>query len=104
MAERGGQPGNQNASKNKPFWHAIDRAIAQEDGKRLRAAAEKLLDAAAAGEAWAIKELGDRLDGKPAQAIALSGDVSITKRAAELSDDQLASIAAASDAASRDQG
>lgn len=69
MAERGGQPGNTNASKNKPFWHAIDRAIAQENGKRLREAAEKLLDAAAAGEPWAVKELGDRLDGKPAQAI-----------------------------------
>lgn len=69
MANVGGQPGNTNASKSKPFWHAIDRAIAQEDGKRLRQAAEKLLDAAAAGEDWAIKELGDRLDGKPAQAV-----------------------------------
>lgn len=61
--------GNTNASKSKPFWHAIDRAIAQEDGKRLRKAADKLLDAAAAGEDWAIKELADRLDGKPAQAV-----------------------------------
>ena len=74
MAHRGGQPGNQNAAKSKPFWHAIDRAIAQEDGKRLRDAAEKLLDKAAAGEEWAIKELGDRLDGKAAQAVQLSGD------------------------------
>ena len=74
MATSGGQPGNQNAKKTKPFWHAIDRAIVQEDGKRLREAAEKLLDAAAAGEEWAIKELGDRLDGKAAQAVQLSGD------------------------------
>lgn len=66
----GGAPlGNQNATKNKPFWDAITRAIAQEDGKRLRQAAEKLLTAAAAGEQWAVKELGDRLDGRPAQAI-----------------------------------
>ena len=70
----GAQPGNQNARKTKPFWHALDRAIAQEDGKRLRDAAEKLLNFAAAGEEWAIKELGDRLDGKCAQAVVLSGD------------------------------
>jgi len=69
VAQSGGQPGNTNASKSKPFWHAIDRAIAQEDGARLRKAAEKLLDAAAAGEPWAVKELGDRLDGKPAQTL-----------------------------------
>jgi hypothetical protein len=69
MAERGGQPGNQNATKNKVWRDALDRAIAQDDGKRLRAAAEKLLDLAEAGESWAVKELGDRLDGKPAQAI-----------------------------------
>lgn len=74
MAARGGQIGNTNASKSKPFWHAIDRAITQENGKRLRTAAEKLLDAAAAGEEWAIRELGDRLDGRPAQAVQLSGD------------------------------
>ena len=69
MAERGGQTGNNNAGKNKPFWRAIDKAIAQDNGKRLRDAAEKLLDLAAQGEQWAVKELGDRLDGKPAQAI-----------------------------------
>ena len=74
MAGRGAPIGNRNASKSKPFWHAIDRAIAQEDGKRLRDAAEKLLDSAAAGEEWAIKELGDRLDGKCAQAMTLLGD------------------------------
>ena len=61
--------GNNNAGKNKAWRDTLDRAIAQDDGKRLRAAAEKLLDLAEAGEAWAVKELGDRLDGKPAQAI-----------------------------------
>ena len=66
----GGAPqGNNNAGRNKPFWRAIDRAITQDDGKRLREAAEKLLDLAAAGEQWAVRELGDRLDGKAPQAI-----------------------------------
>ena len=65
--------GNTNATKSKKFYDAIDRAIAQDDGKRLRDAAEKLLDLAASGEAWAVKELGDRLDGKPKQQIEASG-------------------------------
>lgn len=69
MAERGGQPENNNAGKNKPFWRTLDRVIAQDDGKKLRLAAERLVDMAVAGDIQAIKELGDRLDGKAAQAI-----------------------------------
>jgi hypothetical protein len=69
----GGQPGNQNAAtKNKPFWDAVTRAIAQEDGKRLRRAAEKLLTLAAKGTPWAVKELADRLDGKAHQSVDLA--------------------------------
>lgn len=64
--------GNRNAAKERLFYNALTRAIKQEDGKRLRDAAEKLADAAAAGEAWAIKELRDTLDGRPAQ--TLQGD------------------------------
>ena len=74
MAERGGQPGNDNAKRGGIWRRTLDRAIAQEDGKRLRAAAEALLDAAAMGEDWAIKELADRLDGRPGQALTISGD------------------------------
>lgn len=70
MADRGGQPGNDNATKSKPWRAALDRALAQDDGKKLRSAAEKLLSAASNGEGWAIKELGDRLDGKSVQEIA----------------------------------
>jgi len=73
MAERGGQPGNDNATKNKRFYEALDRAIAQDDGKRLRGAAEKLLTLADQGEAWAVRELADRLDGKPKQQVEASG-------------------------------
>jgi len=68
------QPGNKLGTKHGIWRAALDRAIAQEDGKRLRAAAEKLLDEAANGESWAVKELGDRLDGRPAQAITVAGD------------------------------
>jgi hypothetical protein len=69
MAERGGQPGNDNATRNKPWRAALDRAIAQDDSKRLRASAEELLNLAAAGESWAVQMLADRLDGKVPQAI-----------------------------------
>lgn len=67
--QAGAPLGNQNATKNRPFWDAVNRAIVQEDGKRLRAAADMLLSAAEAGEPWAIRELADRLDGKPHQSV-----------------------------------
>lgn len=67
-------PGNQNASKGRMFEQALKRAIAQDDGKRLRDAAEMVLNKAAAGEPWAIGVLADRLDGKPSQAIVGSGE------------------------------
>jgi hypothetical protein len=63
------EPGNKEAAKSKQFLGALQRAITQEDGKRLRQAADKLLDLAAEGEAWAVKELADRLDGKPTQQV-----------------------------------
>jgi ribosomal protein L17 len=69
MAERGAPLGNKNGVKNKPWREAIDRALAQGDGKKLRSIADKLIDLAAEGDMAAIRELGDRLDGKPAQAI-----------------------------------
>lgn len=66
--------GNQNAAKSRVFSDALRRAIAQDDGRRIRDAAEKMLDLAAAGEQWAVKEVFDRLEGKAAQALAISGD------------------------------
>lgn len=65
-----GQIANPEGARKHKLWDgALRRAITQEDGARLRKAAESLLDQAAAGEAWAIKELADRLDGKAPQAI-----------------------------------
>jgi hypothetical protein len=88
-----GQIANPDGARKRMLWDAaLKRAIAQDDGKRLRASAEKLLDLASEGEKWACEMLAERLDGKVAQAIALSGDVGI-RRAADLSDDALAEIA-----------
>lgn len=70
---KGGAPlGNTNATKNKPFREALDRAVKQDKGKRLRAAAERLLTVAASrkGDFRFVKELADRLDGKSVQPLS----------------------------------
>lgn len=75
-----GQSGNPSGhQKEKKFLAALERAIAQDDGIRLRKAAESLLTQAANGEPWAIEKLADRLDGKPSQAndVAVSGALTI---------------------------
>jgi hypothetical protein len=67
--------GNQNALKGKRWSDAIDRALAKRckgDGiKALDDLAEKLLLKAEEGDMSALKELGDRIEGKPQQQVAL---------------------------------
>lgn len=66
--------GNQNSSKANRLWaETIRRAVVQSDGDRLRRIAESLLNKAEEGDIQAIKEVGDRLDGKAMQATELSG-------------------------------
>lgn len=66
----GAPEGNDNSSVNNRLWtNTIRRAIAQGDPDRLRNIAEKLLNEALDGKPWAIRELGDRLEGKAPQAI-----------------------------------
>lgn len=65
----GAPKGNQNATKGRPWREAIDRAI-KRDRAALDNVAKALIAAAQAGDMQAIKELGDRLDGKPPQTIA----------------------------------
>lgn len=74
MAERGGQEGNNNAGKNKPWADAIRRALLADDGKALRELAERLIARAKEGDVSALKEIGDRTDGKAAQSVTVSGD------------------------------
>jgi hypothetical protein len=68
------EPDKAHGTRARLFYGALKRAIAQDDGDRLRKAAETLLSLAAQGEPWAVKEIADRLDGKAAQSVAVSGD------------------------------
>ncbi len=67
--------GNQNAAKAKVWSAAINRALDKRSrGKKPRIEAldelaEKLLALAESGDLGALRELGDRLEGKPAATI-----------------------------------
>jgi len=69
----GAPVGNQNAAKAKQWQAAILRALDKRSGSDRVAAlddlAEKLLVKCDESDLAALKELGDRLDGKPAQSI-----------------------------------
>jgi len=75
--ESGGQPGNKNAEKGRLWSRAIDKALANRSktdafGEMVELA-EQLLVKCNDGELAALKEFGDRIDGKPAQSVSLGG-------------------------------
>lgn len=94
MATSGGQPGNNNAGDGKIWRAALRQALERRsksrvDGKaELDALAEKLIDACHDGQIPAFKEFGDRIEGKAAQGIELTGKdggpVEITERVVKL--------------------
>lgn len=59
--------------KEKSFANMLRIAVMADGNKKgepkLREIAEKLVEEAIKGESWAIQQVADRLDGKPAQAI-----------------------------------
>lgn len=69
----GAPKGNQNGAKAKVWTAAIERALAQrsrlDQKEALDDLAEKLLRKCDEGDMTALKELGDRLEGKAAQVI-----------------------------------
>ncbi len=80
----GAPEGNTNSSKNNRLWaETIKRVLVQEDinGEKIRAIANALITKAQEGDIPAIKELGDRLDGKVTQGIEanITGTFNITK-------------------------
>jgi hypothetical protein len=81
MAFEKGQSGNPGGRpKEKAFADALRLAVNAEvevEGekkKKLRVIAERLVAEAMAGEGWAVQQVADRLDGKPAQAVVGGGE------------------------------
>jgi hypothetical protein len=58
--------GNANAVKGKMFYDKLRKRLTQEP-HRLERIVNELITQAEAGEAWAVKEVIDRLDGKAVQ-------------------------------------
>lgn len=63
----GAPTGNSNAARGKQWRDAVRKALIQ--GQKLDVIANKLIQMAEEGDLGAIKEIGDRLDGKPTQSI-----------------------------------
>ena len=95
MAGPGRKFGSVNLKSEKPFGNALrmELAAAGNSHRELRLIARNLIGLARAGEPGAlqaIREIADRLDGKPKQ----EAEVTLSKTIArELSDDDLAAIA-----------
>ena len=72
MAWKKGQSGNPiGRLSEKSFADAVRMAVSEDDPvtkrRKLRVIADKLVAKAIEGESWAIAQVADRLDGKPAQ-------------------------------------
>lgn len=70
--------GNQNAAKAKEWELALKRAMARKANGDFRGTLDEIaavvVDAALMGEKDAWREVADRMDGKPAQGMTVSGD------------------------------
>jgi ribosomal protein L18E len=95
MPARGRTLGSVNVKSEKPFGEALrmELAAAGDSHRELRLIARNLITLARAGEAGslqAIREIADRLDGKPKSEAEVSLGTAIAR---ELTDDDLAAIA-----------
>jgi len=74
--ESGAQPNNTNATKGTVWSDAVRKELISSGG--LKKAARKLVSLACGGDVRALKEIGDRMDGKAIQAIEGRLDTTIT--------------------------
>lgn len=73
--------GNQNAAKPRRWANAIEAALKKRGTDKLDALesiADQLLTLAKSGDMQAMRELGDRLDGKPHQTVSADVDAAVT--------------------------
>ncbi len=73
MNGKGAPKGNRNAKKGSMFRDALHKVLARDKGS-LERIARALVMRAGEGDLAAIREIADRLDGKPTQAIAGEAD------------------------------
>ena len=82
------------STKEKAFAEALRVAVNRPGNggvKRLHLIADRLVTEAIAGEGWAIQQVADRLDGKPAQEATMT----ILRAVTELTDSEIAARIAA---------
>ena len=73
----GAPEGNTNSNSNNRLWaNTIRKAVIQADPEKLMRIANAMLDKAEEGDMIAIKELGDRLDGKSMQVTESKTEIS----------------------------
>jgi hypothetical protein len=75
-----------NKGKDKPWAEALRLVMFEDDRKALREIAIACRDAAKAGDMAAVREIGDRLDGKPVQ----ESTVTVFREVVELTDEEIA--------------
>jgi hypothetical protein len=83
----GAPVGNQNGRKAKIWEQALKRALARYSGETVDAGLDRLADRMVkaamtdddSAAAQIIERIGDRIDGKPAQAVDLSGQLEISR-------------------------
>src|SRR4051812_44987150 len=84
----GFEKGNKHGKGNKGaklIEEALRRAIAQEDGKRIREGVEKLLDKFSQGDLAAFYAVSDRIDGRPTQQV----DMNVTREVRDMTEQEI---------------
>ena len=103
-----GNPNGSNGRKgDKPWTEAIRIAASVRDEKgkrRLRAIAEKTVEEALKGDMSAIKEIGDRLDGKATQPTENRTTVNVKVSQRDIADEFASLIAAVADRGTTHRG
>ena len=65
-------PGHQYSAKAQRLSRALERALAADDWKRLHQGCDRLADAFAEGQAWALQMVFDRVEGRSRQQVDIT--------------------------------
>lgn len=76
----------------QPFYDTLQRALKEGDGQKLRQIADKLVALAIEGEEWAVKEIANRLDGKPRESVSIEATINDNRPIEQVPDEQLGDL------------